>query len=588
MKSCIHVSIILLISLSILSCSKSKNEVHSLATVEPKPEPTSIANPPNTTPPIVIAPQITAQMLATNLTNAWNSLKTEFYETNEVDPESGTTFTKIHRLIPSDTKLAFCFPDYKNEQIISNFDPYRTGFELASVSKIFTSLWAVQALKRNYVLLPPQFKSVFTFHHETGELFIKGSLDPMFGIDRLVDALKNIQYKLSKNDILEFSPIQKIHLYNFIQLPIYTSQTTYELTVKESALALATSPTLTKKSLHNVAKYLQKEKNIFFEKTDLNNLEIIPHTDQFEFEDAKHELDSVTITSYQRPLNQLLFFINTYSHNLGSDLIFQLLGGRDNFYDFLLNYYPPHMSSTILHGEKDESLHLGYDSKVPFAFYNGSGLPQLMEDNVSTESFEESLASISPIAADTLKNIPSPSTLSLTAFSDMTEDQFSEEIGNTKFRNKATCEMMFKAIEGLYNSNIFLNTTLEELMPINGNGTLKRSISESVPKGTFVGKSGSLNNLLTLVGALKTRYGMRPFFISIFRNNLDGQGNYRSNGLSGKTSVFVRSKVTTELIQLMLEYYSQQGFFLPSLDLLSQLNAQTFLARSYIPLSSLF
>lgn len=560
------------------SCSKSGNEQNSFTAFKPQPEPTTVSPPSN--PPIVIAPQITAQVLANNITAKWNKLKTESYDKKEKDSATGQTVVKKQPYLPVDAKMAFCFPDYKNEQIISNFDPYRTGFELASVSKVFTSLWAVQASKKSYILLPHQFKSQFSFNPENGELFIKGNLDPMFGIDRLIDALQTIKYQLNKAGYTEVSPISKIHLYNFLQLPIYTSQSTYEMTVRESARALATGPSLTKKSMMNVAKYLHKEKNSFFEKSDIENLVIENYFQEEDFEDLSRQQDLISITSYQRPLNQLLFYINTFSHNLGSDILFQLLGGRNEFINFLIDYYPPHMSSTIQHGEIDESLHLGYDLKVPFAFYNGSGLPQLMSDESLKENKEEE-----NLSAGT---IPSPATLSLTSYSDTTEDHFGEEFGNSKFRNKATCEMIFKAVEGLHNSKLFFKTTLEELMPINGTGTLKRSISKEVPQGTFVGKTGSVNNLLTLVGAFKTRYGVRPFFMSVFRNNLDQHGNYRSNGLAGNANIFVRSKVTTEMVDLMLEYYTKQGFFLPQPDLMSQLYAQTFLAKSYLPLPSLF
>ena len=105
---------------------------------------------------------------------------------------------------------------YKNEQIISNFDPYQTGFELASVSKIFTSLWAVHASKKSYVLLPRQFKSEFSYNPENGELFIKGNLDPMFGIDRLIDALQTIKFQLHKAGYTGFSTVRKIYLHNHL------------------------------------------------------------------------------------------------------------------------------------------------------------------------------------------------------------------------------------------------------------------------------------------------------------------------------------------------------------------------------------
>jgi hypothetical protein len=579
MKFWINGLLSLFFSLNIISCSKSGDETSSLTNLQPKPEPTNVVNPPPEPPPVIIAPQITAETLANNITTAWNKLRTESYDKKEIDPTTGKTVVKKLRYLPSDAKLGYCFPDFKNERILSNYDPYKTGFELASVSKIFTSLWAVQASKRNYVLLPPQFKTNVSYNYETGELYLHGSLDPMFGIDRLVDALQNIKLQLSKNDIDEFPAITKIHHYNFIQIPIFTSQSTYEMTVRESAYALANSPSLTKKSILNVAKYLQKEKNGFFLNSDFNTFEIISYNTKDDLIDSMNIQSSVSISSYQRPLNQLLFFINTFSHNLGSDLLFQLLGGRDRFFNFLVDFYPPHMSDLVMHGEEDESLHLGYDPKVPFAFYNGSGLPQLMSGNDLGEGTDDE---------SEIENIPSSTTIDLTAHTDATEDQFGEEFGHSKFRNKATCEMIFKAVEGLYDSKLFFKTTLEELMPINGTGTLKRSISKKIPMGTFVGKTGSVNNLLALVGALKTRYGMRPFFISVFRNNLDNNGDYRSNGLSGKASTFVRSTVTTDLVQLMLEYYSQQGFFLPKPDLLAQLNAQTFLARSYMALPTLF
>lgn len=559
----------LVVILCFNSCSKKNDEILSVSETPNALNPPIIPDEQKTDlTPRVIAPEFTAQKIGENLNKKWLQLKKETYIEKSIDPKTGREVSTKRLYLPTDTKFAFCFPDYKNEEITSNYNPYRTGFEIASISKLFTSLWAIQSYQKKYVLLPKTFKTQVSYDQETGELFIKGNLDPLFGIDRLEDALRKIQYKLQKNSITEKVSIQKIHIINFIQLPIYTSQTSFELPIYDHGLNLSANNGITKKSLTNVAKYLQKNKNSFFINTNFSTFEVFSYKNLQSFEDSISG-KTITITSVQRPLNQLLYFINTFSHNLGSDLLFQLLGGNQAFMNFLEGYLPPNFSNIIHHGQEDRSLHLGYDNHVPFNFYNGSGLPQVLphqEDELTLKSSNE---------------------VSLTAHYEASEDLFGEEFGSSKFRNKATCELIFKTIENLYESKSFFKTSLEELLPINGSGTLKRSFSNQIPMGTFVGKTGSLNNLMTLAGALKTRYGMRPFFFSFFRPNLDAKGNYRSNGFTSKSSVFVRSTLTTQLVKLLAEYYTQQGFFKPQVNLLAQLNVHTFLAKSYEDINSL-
>ena len=100
-------------------------------------------------------------------------------------------------------------------------------------------------------------------------------------------------------------------------LPIFTSQASYELAIKESALSLSQNPRLTQVGIFNVAKYLKKEKNSFFINTDLEKIEILRYSEVEKLEDRINPQESVDITSYQRPLNQLLYYINSFSHNLG-------------------------------------------------------------------------------------------------------------------------------------------------------------------------------------------------------------------------------------------------------------------------------
>lgn len=566
-------SILLSCMFFLISCSDKSNLFPDLATqVKAPPTSTDTYEEKNNESSdndsvIIYAPKISSETLVNKIDKRWGQLKNYYYNKQITNSTTGIVETKKYRFLPSDIQMAYCFPDYKNEKIHSNYDPHKTGFEIASISKIFTSLWAFESQKRNYVLLPTQFVTEFSFDHENGDLYINGSLDPLFGIDRLEDALQNIKNILNKEGITDFSSIKNIHLYNFIQIPIYTSQTSYELSVQESARSLAQSSTLTTTSFTNVAKYLQKINNPFFKSTNFENFKINNYQTLEGFEDNLQKTNKTKFTSYQRPLNQLIYFVNSFSHNLGSDLLYQLLGGKDAFTEFMLNYYPPDLSSIIQHGQPDNPMHHGFDQDVPFAFYNGSGLPHILHSPELVQheaNFNKYLALLSP-----------------------NEEFVGEEFSQSKFRNKATCQLIFKAIEGLYQSQSFLKTNLEEILPVNGTGTLINSISKDILMGTFVGKTGTLSNLMTVVGALKTRYGMRPFFLSFFRDNLDENGNYRSNGFDTRGRAFIRSTVTTDMVKLMLEYYTRQGFFVPQADLLAQLNVNTFLARSYLEASAL-
>jgi hypothetical protein len=548
-------------SVQLTSCGKSGNESSFMPAGDPNAQNPQVGPPRGSDEPV-----ITAQVLSERIKNKWSILRGQTYSKEVLDKPTGKIVKKNIRYLPQDVRMAFCFPDYKNEEIFSNFDPYQTGFELASVSKLFTSLWAIESRKQNYVLFPKQFKTYFSYNVDTGNLYIKGSFDPFFGIDRLEDALQIIQGELKRRGELNIKPVQKITTYNFVQLPIYTNQSSYELKIQETSQALALSPLLAQKSVRSVVAYLKKRGNPFFTATDIDALTVDNNQIQPSVTDANSIGNFVNITSFQRPLNHLLIFLNTFSHNLGSDLIYQLLGGNKIFENFLVDFFPPEMSSVILHGKHDSAQHLGYDPEIPFAFYNGSGLPYSQNAKVT--------------------DLPEIQDRPLEPQKDLTDELLDTESANSRMRNKATCQLIFKTLEGIQNSRLLTQSSLEDILPVNGTGTLKRSISVDIPKGTFVGKTGSLNNLMTLAGILKTNYGNRPFFLSFFRNNLDEDGNYRPDAFAGNASIFIRSTVTTELVKIMFDYYKKHGVFSPNPDLLAQLNIDNFLSRSFSDFSA--
>lgn len=570
MKLKLKLILLVLLPLILLnSCGKSSSDN---VTTSLSPHPVVPTDPVN---PISNSQPITATELATKLKAKWSELKGMTYtKESSKNPTTGKSKIQKVRYLPQDVKMAYCFPDNKKEEIFSNYDPYQTGFELASVSKLFTTLWTLQAKKHNYVLIPDQFKTYFSYNLSNGNLYIKGAYDPFFGIDRLEDALNIIKGEIKRRGITQILPIQKITTYNFIQLPIYTNQTTYELNVSETSQALALSPTLAKQSLIKVATYLKKVGNDFFKYSNLellsvenNRIELKDrnnHNDEFANFEINASSSYINITSFQRPLNHLLIFLNTFSHNLGSDIFYQLLGGTNFFVKFLTKYMPPQLEPIILHGKKDDNLQLGFDPDISFAFYNGSGLPysQKVSEEISDIQIPNSVIS---------KEIDA-------------EEYVETQASNSKARNKATCELIFKTLEGLSRQSMHASTVVE-VLPINGTGTLKHSVSKDIPKGTFIGKTGTLNNLMTLAGLIKTKSGDKPFFISFFRNNIDDNGVFRPDAFGGKAHTFIRSTVTTELIKILFEYYQSGGKFTPNNELLAQLNVNDFLARSFSNLS---
>ena len=48
---------------------------------------------------------------------------------------------------------------------------------------------------------------------------------------------------------------------------------------------------------------------------------------------------------------------------------------------------------------------------------------------------------------------------------------------------------------------------------------------------------------------------LQPFFLSVFRKNLDNQGRARGDALDGIPAAYMRGKVTTEIVAQILDYY---------------------------------
>jgi len=497
---------------------------------------------------IATADEESAVVQLENLKKSWAKLKNETYKVNDV----------VYRYLTPDIEMAYCFASKDGKKIYSNHSA-TTGFEIASISKIFTSLWALNSQKQGNSLLPKRFVSDFYFNPETGTLYIDGSIDPMFGIDRLTDVLDRLNAQLAKNGVLVHKPLSSIVLSNFIQVPVYTYQGTYELYVRDTGINLATNDFLSKEYLRKSLILLQKNVHPLLLNIPLDELDIQRVTKAEILETISDQTSLIKITSVQRPLNHVLLYINTFSNNPGADLLFQMMGGSSKFFDFYRDYVPANLSSLITDNNADENQQYGYDKDVPFAFYSGSGLPN--KSLLGPAAFEEEVAS------------------------NLDEDQLqaSSNVESRIKRNKASCQLIFQSIYGLEQTSIDSSIKVEELLSINGHGTLKKIISSSLPTRSFIGKTGSLRNLLTLAGLFKTDRGSRAFYLGFFRKNRADDGTVRNNAFNTNATNFVRANVTPELLVILQKYYQKKPMlYSPDKDLMAALVSNSFLATSTV------
>lgn len=249
---------------------------------------------------------------------------------------------------------AYCYTDSQGVAVGENLDrPVR----LASVSKLITSLWALEKLGPNYTYNTKLFIKGNNLH-------IAGSFDPFLGNEKmffLISQLNELGY--TKFEIITFdkkiqiNPDAEAHsdeypiitrASNARNLKMYFNTKNWPIEMQANYIQTASKAPADK-----------FRKAVQFEIRDAQYVDANPYEND-------PEAKILTLTSPK--LYKYLKQINVQSNNYAAHTIFLQLGGEAKFENYLEQRY----------GKSSESIH----------FYTGSGLPVLLngirKDNYAT------------------------------------------------------------------------------------------------------------------------------------------------------------------------------------------------------------
>lgn len=248
---------------------------------------------------------------------------------------------------------AYCYSDTNGDTVGKNIE---MRVKLASVSKLITSLWAVETLGAHYRYETKLFIKGKTLH-------IAGSFDPFFGNEKVF-------YLLSQLNELGYNDFDKITFDK--NLLVYPSAQTH------TDIYPAINPANVKKYLLN---YFNTNTWSWYneEYTRIASLskkgkfldKVVFKTTAVEFSETnplENDTEAKMLTYTSPELAKYLKEINIQSNNYAAHTIFLQLGGETKFAEYITNTY----------GLTENKIH----------FYTGSGLPTVVngnrKDNYST------------------------------------------------------------------------------------------------------------------------------------------------------------------------------------------------------------
>lgn len=257
-----------------------------------------------------------------------------------------------HKLPSKDQ--AYCYSDDRGQVQGKNLD---TRIRLASVSKLLTSLWAIEKLGINYKYETKLFIKGKNLH-------IEGSLDPFLGNEKMFFLLSQLNdLGFTKFDTITFDKVIQINP----NAEIYSDQ--YPLITRASNARYL-------KMYFNTKNWSSELKAQYARVRGLDNKGRFREVVQFEIGEAKYvdanpyehdeEVKKLTLSSPE--LYKYLKEINVQSNNYAAQTIFLKLGGTLKFEKFLSDRY----------SKTSDSIY----------FYTGSGLPVVIDgkrhDNYGT------------------------------------------------------------------------------------------------------------------------------------------------------------------------------------------------------------
>lgn len=243
---------------------------------------------------------------------------------------------------------SFCIQDPSAQRIIG--DKSQRLVRLASVSKVFTSYWALMTLGPHH-----QFSTTFSYDPNSQNLFIHGSKDPFFSASSIlwaiaqlnqqgVTEINEIQFNADFKLYLEFESPSERHSTIGIHGGITPTRTIDGL--KKAFQTEYWSPYLHhtyKKILDQTSSIIQLPSKLSMKVKSVN------------FQPGLKKQGSMNLSVLSQPLYKYIKEINIFSLNYPSDELFHIMGG------------PVHAKRFF---EKDLSF-----KKSDLQMFTGSGLP---------------------------------------------------------------------------------------------------------------------------------------------------------------------------------------------------------------------
>lgn len=265
-----------------------------------------------------------------------------FHSLNSFSSEqTSTEWTQLlaaHKLEASEQ--AYCYSDELGKMQGENLD---LKVRLASVSKLVTSLWALEVLGADYIYETKLFI-------KGDQLHLKGSLDPFLGNEKMF-------FLLSQLNTLGIKNFEKITFDKIIQINpnAQVPADQYPLITRESNAKNIMSYFNTRLWSNEQKAEYQRLATKFpkkFKKEIEFTLARAEYVEKNPLENAP-QVKILTLSS--PPLFKYLKEINIESNNYAAQTIFNKIGGEKKFQDFMITHF----------GFSPESIR----------FFSGSGLP---------------------------------------------------------------------------------------------------------------------------------------------------------------------------------------------------------------------
>lgn len=361
------------------------------------------------------------------------------------------TWNRLHQQHGLSTQgHAFCFQTPSGELLGANS---HLKVRLASVSKLITTLWAIDRLG-------PRFQYQTHFYYKDGTLHIQGSQDTVFSRRKLFYLVNQLNHHgITQVERLSFDDKTLV----FAGAEDYVGhvlQVTPERTAQNLKDFLHTPGW--QNLLPVYRDFYRETPSSLRDKLDIRELsELSLSIGDVQLTDTPpFNLEDEGVLSFpllSSALEDYMKFMNIVSNNFIADQTFENLGGEAGFDEYIRPFLEEHFPDY----QRERT---GFQSgEATLKMYTGSGL-------------------------NTTRN-------------------------SARVDNYATCAVMLKLIEKLDQKSEELETRLQELVAVPGSdrGTFRVRLNSPVLKNSIMAKTGSLYHTSALAGLVQTPAGRVPF-----------------------------------------------------------------------------